>query len=189
RIGSKPEKEKIMKKMLANKDMKSKYEEYRSAIQKRVNFFKNSEEFVMRGSGDTNLWKLFLERSLRLLSKNGGIAMVLPSGIVTDEGAKPLREVLFQGRIIGMYEFENTNAIFDIHRSYKFVLLLADRSSPTPDFRAAFYLHEVESLEGKSEKDKFISMPLELVRLSAPDTLSIPEVRNNEALSVFHKIY
>lgn len=189
RIGNKPDKEKVMKKMLANNDIKAKYEEYRLAIQRRVSFYKNSDEFVKRGTGDTNLWKLFLERSLDILSKDGGIAVVLPSGIVTDEGAKQLREALFQGRIRGMLEFENANKIFDIDSRNKFVLLVADRKPPTSEFPAAFYLHDVESLEGKSEREKFIAMPLELVKMSAPDSLSIPEVRNQKELEVFTKLY
>ncbi len=189
RITSKPEKQKVMKKMLHNKDIKTKYETYRSTIQAKVNFFKNSNEFVKRGSGDTNLWKLFLERCLNILSEHGGIAMVIPSGIVTDEGAKQLRMALFNGRIRGMYEFENTNGIFDIHRSYKFVLLVADRTAPTSEFPAAFYLHDTQSLEGKCEQEKFVTMPLELIRLSAPESLSIPEVRTEDALSVFDKLY
>ena len=66
----------------------------------------------MRGSGDTNLWKLFMEQGMRLLAEGGSLAVVVPSGIVTDEGAKPLREKLFEGRIRGIFEFENRRGIF-----------------------------------------------------------------------------
>jgi hypothetical protein len=116
-----------------------------------------------------------MEQGMRLLAGGGSLAVVVPSGIVTDEGAKPLREKLFEGRIRGIFEFENNRGIFpDVHRSYKFALLIWDKDEPVSVFPAAFYLHDMESLVGKAEQDKFLQMPMELVRICAPDSLSIP---------------
>ena len=189
-IKSKQEKQKIIEPLLKNEATRKAYESYRNSIQQVVCFFKESGEYVRRGKGDTNLWKLFLERALRLLSKDGTISAVIPSGIVTDEGGKELRETLFDGRIKAMYEFENKDGIFrDVHRSYKFVLLVWAKSGHASSFPAAFYLHDVKALEGKVEQDKFLELSLELINKCAPDTLSIPEVRNEKQLEVFSKLY
>jgi hypothetical protein len=116
--------------------------------------------------------------------------VVVTSGIVTDEGAKPLREKLFEGKIRGIFEFENKRGIFpDVHRSYKFALLIWDKDEPVQAFPAAFYLQDALSLEGKTEQDKFLEMPMELVSICAPETLSIPEVRSERHLQVFAKLY
>jgi hypothetical protein len=116
--------------------------------------------------------------------------VVIPSGIMTDEGGKQLREELFQGNIRSAYEFENRNGIFGaIHRSYKFILLVWDKTTPTESFPAAFYLHDLKSLEGTVEREKFIDMPFALVKRCAPNSLSIPEVRNEKQLEVFKKLY
>jgi hypothetical protein len=190
RIKSKPEKQKIMKTLLKQKPIAESYEAYRNRIQDKVRFFKESGEYVRRGTGDTNLWKLFLERALTLASVGGSFALVIPSGIVTDEGGKQLREALFEGRIRILYEFENKNGIFpDVHRSYKFVLLVADKAEPTDSFPAAFYLHDAEALNGKTEQDKFVEVPVALIKISAPESLSIPEVRNKKQLEVFSWLY
>ena len=190
RIRSKPEKKKVMKELLKDKDVSRAYGEYRKAIEDKVRFFKDSGEYVRRGSGDTNYWKLFLERALNLAGEGGSFALVIPSGIVTDEGGKQLREALFEGRIRTMYEFENKNGIFpDVHRSYKFVLLVADKAEPMPSFPAAFYLHDIEALEGKTEQEKFVDVPVNLIKISAPESLSIPEVRNKKQLEVFSWLY
>ncbi|MGB9959856.1 MAG: Eco57I restriction-modification methylase domain-containing protein [Candidatus Bathyarchaeales archaeon] len=190
RIRSKPEKRKVMKELLRDKAVSEAYEEYRKSIEDKVRFFKESGEYVRRGSGDTNYWKLFLERALNLAGDGGSFALVIPSGIVTDEGGKQLREALFKGRIRAMYEFENKNGIFpDVHRSYKFVLLVADKAESTDKFPAAFYLHDIEALEGKVEQEKFVEVPTELVKISAPESLSIPEVRNKRQLEVFTWLY
>lgn len=186
---SKPEKRKVMKELLKDKAISEAYKEYRRSIEDRVRFFK-SEEYVKRGSGDTNYWKLFLERALNLASEGGSFALVIPSGIVTDKGGKQLREALFEGRIRAMFEFENRKKIFpDIDSRYKFVLLVFDKTAPTESFPAAFYLHEIESLEGKVEQEKFVEMPLKLARTLSPDSLTIPEPGNKQQLEVFSYLY
>jgi hypothetical protein len=190
RIRSKPEKKKVMKELLKDKALSEAYKEYRKSIEDKVRFFKESGQYVRRGTGDTNCWKLFLERSLNLAAESGSFALVVPSGIVTDEGGKQLREALFEDRIRAMYEFENKNGIFpDVHRSYKFVLLVADKVAPPESFPAAFYLHDVEALEGKTEQEKFLQISLNLIKKCAPESLSIPEIRNKRQLEVFSRLY
>jgi len=189
RIKSKPEKRKEMEKLLADPETSEAYSDYREKIQQRINFYR-SAEYTLRGSGDTNLWKLFMERGMRLLAGGGILAVVVPSSIVTDEGAKPLREKLFDGRIRGLFEFENKLGIFpDVHRSYKYALLIWDKDQPVSAFSAAFYLWQVQALEGKGEQDKFLEMSMDLVRICAPESLSIPEVRSERHLEVFAKLY
>jgi Alw26I/Eco31I/Esp3I family type II restriction m6 adenine DNA methyltransferase len=190
RIKSKPDKLKVMQKLLKDQEVNKAYEGYKKEIESRVDFYKKSGLYVMRGSGDTNLWKLFTERALQLTSKNGGLSILLPSGIVTDEGAKQLREELLKHRIRAMYEFENKLGIFpDVHRSYKYVLLVVDKVKPEPSFKAAFYLHQLDAIKGKSEQEKFINIPINLIYKSAPDSFSIPEIRNAKQLEVFEHLY
>lgn len=179
-----------MTNLLREKAISEAYKSYRERIEDKVQFFKQSKEYIRRGSGDTNLWKLFLERSLKLAGEDGSFALVIPSGIITDEGAKQLRESLFQGTIHIMYEFENKMNIFpDIDARTKFVLLVADKSQAASSFPAAFYLHDIDSLQGKTEKEKFLEISIDLVKKSAPVSLSIPEIRNKEQLAVFSHIY
>jgi len=190
KIKKKTDKIKKMRAMLQDVGIKKEYENYRNTIAQKLTFFKSSGQFKRRGTGYTNLWKLFLERALLLATVNGSFALVIPSNIVTDEGGKQLREALFEGRIRAMYEFENKNGIFaDVHRSYKFVLLCADKTAPTESFPSAFYLHDINALEGKVEQEKFVEIPVQLVKLSAPESLSIPEIRNKKQLEVFSWLY
>lgn len=187
---SKPEKRKKMNILLKKEDIRKKYELYKDTIEKRSVFYNSSMQYVKRGGGKSDSWKLFLERALNLLGRNGSLSVVIPSGIMTDEGGKQLREELFQGNIRSAYEFENRNGIFGaIHRSYKFILLVWDKTTPTESFPAAFYLHDLKSLEGTVEREKFIDMPFALVKRCAPNSLSIPEVRNEKQLEVFKKLY
>lgn len=68
-------------------------------------------------------------------------------------------------------------------------MLVCDKTEPSQSFPAAFYLHETKSLEGLVETEKFIEMPIDLIRSSAPDSLSIPEIRSSKQFHVFSKLY
>ncbi|MGA2877122.1 MAG: hypothetical protein ABSE82_16520, partial [Nitrososphaerales archaeon] len=190
RMKSKQEKRKVMTTLLKKKDVQKAYDSYLDTIEKKSTFYKVSGEYVLRGGGKSDYWKLFLERGLGILARGGSLSVVIPSSILTDEGGKQLREALFQGQLKTVYEFENTEGIFGaVHRSYKFVLLVWSSASPAESFPAAFYLHDPRALEGLVEKEKFVEMPMELIKVSAPDSLSIPETRNGSELAVFSKIY
>ena len=91
-LSDKQEKKKVIKSLLEDKEISVAYEEYKDNIEKRSSFFRGSELYTKQGTGDPNLWKLFVERILSLLSDTGTLAIVLDSGIVIHEGAKQLRE-------------------------------------------------------------------------------------------------
>jgi Eco57I restriction-modification methylase len=190
RIPSKPKKRELIDTILKDPRIAKAYKEYKERIDQKLVFFKTSKEYVRRGTGDTDLWKLFLERSFKLLAKGGSLSVIIPSGIVAHEGAMQLREALYEGRIESMYEFENKYGIFPaVHRSYKFVLLHWRRTEAVDSFKAAFYLHHAKALNGDGEQEKFVIIPIALVEKCAPDTLSIPEPRNREQLTIFEKLY
>ena len=88
-----------------------------------------------------------------------------------------------------MLEFENKNAIFPIDRSLKFVLLVWQRKKPSEKFRAAFYLQNIQSLTKDSEREKFVDIPIELVRKISTDSLSIPEVHGRFELQVLSRLF
>ncbi|MEO9294652.1 MAG: hypothetical protein ABI347_03530 [Nitrososphaera sp.] len=190
RLKSKPEKEKVKQKLLKDKAIAIEFQEYMERIKDRIDFYKLSEQYVKRGGGDTDLWKLFLERSFSLLASEGMLSLVLPSGIVTNEGAKELRKELLERKIQCLYEFENKNGIFaDVHRSYKFALVVCTNTPCVEDFPAAFYLYDIAALDGKSEQDKFVRISSEFVKLVSPTSLTIPEIRAEKEREIFTKLY
>jgi hypothetical protein len=190
RLKSKQEKEKEKQKLLKEKAIAAEFQDYVERIEDKVEFYKLSEQYVKRGGGDTDLWKLFLERSFSLLASEGTLSLVLPSGIVTNEGAKELRKELLERKIQCLYEFENKNGIFaDVHRSYKFALVVCTNTPSTAEFPAAFYLHDLESLEGKTEQTKFFQMPFSLINSVSPGSLVIPEPRIKTDVQLLTKLY
>ena len=81
----------------------------------------------------------------------GRIGLVLPSGVVTDAGAAPLRRHLFdRADVDTVTGLDNRGGIFPIHRSVRFVLLTATAGRPTRQIACRFGITSTEDLDGPS---------------------------------------
>ncbi|WP_201275508.1 Eco57I restriction-modification methylase domain-containing protein, partial [Dolichospermum planctonicum] len=125
--------EKEQKQLLANPEIATAWLRYQSQYPHVSLYFRSAEQYlnqisVVNGKKqgtDINLYKLFVEQCVNLLSENGECGLVIPSGIYTDLGTKQLREMLFsQTKITGLFCFENRKAIFEnVDSRFKFVVL------------------------------------------------------------------
>ena len=89
------DKQELKQELLKTPDVATLYHDYERKSEARSVFFKSSEIYQLRGSGDLDLWKLFLERAFGLLREEGVVAIVTPSALVTNLGAIELRRALF----------------------------------------------------------------------------------------------
>ena len=157
--------------------------------------FEQQSEYVRQpaayralGKGDINTYKLFLERFFVLLGPGGCLGIVTPSGLYTDQGCQPLRELFFnESHIACLYGFENRCAIFNIHRSFKFILFCAEKGGKTESFRCAFMEHDPERLPVID--DDALKMRVEQVKKFSPDTLSVMEFKSQQDIDITAKIY
>lgn len=183
-----PEKEKLKKRIFReNPELEKEYDDYKQTFVDKGAFYKT---FKMQGTGDRDMWQLMLERVVglasaqqlrRLVSENGTISVLIPSGLLTGKSAVEMRRRLLDMDIQQMYVFEN-KGIFPIHSSYRLLLMTVRHRSGPDEFPVGFYLHNLRSLEDPSiEKDKFSSMSKTRIRSTFPDDLIIPEVTRGAA--------
>ncbi len=112
---------------------------WRDARAKDRGFADPHHPFCHQGSADINLYKLFLERAHALLRSEGRMGFVVPSGLYSDHGTGGLRELFLDHcRWEWLFGFENRDAIFDIHRSYKFNPIIVQKGGTTDAIRTAF---------------------------------------------------
>lgn len=81
------------------------------------------------------------------------------------------------------YSFENRRRLFEIHRSFKFALVVASRQGPTSEFACAFYLHDDEWLFGEGRREQLV-YTLDFVRRTGGEYLSLLELRTATDLEV-----
>ena len=174
-------------KLLDDKSIKKSYDEYINHIKNQAKFFKS--EYKFQSSENTDLWLLFAERIFDLISENGIISILLPSGVTGNRGAVKLRKKILSNKIISLYEFENRMKLFDIHSSYKFVLLTIQNSTPMLEFPAAFYLHDVDALNGHVEQEKFLTLPTKFIKDANSENHTIFELRHKNDAPILNHIY
>jgi len=110
-------------------------------------FARGSGAFPLAAGGHINLYQLFVERSLGLARHGGRIGMVVPWGLMTDDGSALLRTALFDGtRIDTLARFDNRDGVFQAHRSLRFAALTTTVGEATPAF-------ELTRLPGMSALD------------------------------------
>lgn len=143
--------------------------------------------FRHQGSADLNTYKMFIEVGHALLRRGGQVGMIVPSGIYTDKGTSDLRRLfLEQTSWRWLYGFENRERIFDIHRSFKFCICIAEKGGTTQAIRAAFMRHDIEDWANAAG---VLDYPAERVAGFSPQSLSVLEIRSERDLSVLSKLY
>ena len=101
-------------------------------------FARGSGVFTLAGGGHLNLYQLFVERSLHLVRQGGRVGLVVPWGLMSDEGSTDLRRVLLDGtRIDTLARFDNHGGIFQAHRSLRFAAITTTAGSQTETFELA----------------------------------------------------
>jgi hypothetical protein len=185
----KQEANRVSKKLMAdNPAVADKWDEYCEEFAEQSAYFKEPLSYSVLGKGDINTCKLFLEQFFTVLGDGGRMGIVVPSGLYTDQGCQPLREGFFnRSRVEFLYCFENRQAVFNIHRSFKFVLFGTQKGGKTDRFKCAFMEHDPERLPVIDANA--LKMSVKQVRKFSPDTLSVMEFKNQRDIDVTTKIY
>ena len=174
--------------MANNPEIAERWKHYCNSFNEQSTYFKEPINYSALGNGDINTFKLFLERFFTILKKNGLMGIVVPSGIYTDQGCQPLREMFFeQSQIKFLYCFENRRGIFNIHRSFKFVLFSTKKGGKTEEFKCAFMEHDPGRLPAIDANA--LKMSVKQVKKFSPDTLSIMEFKNQRDIDITTQIY
>ncbi len=154
-----------------------------------TNFAREAGIYRVESRAHVNRYQLFLERALQLARPGGRIGLVLPSGVVIDAGAAPLRRHVFDHADVDTVTgLDNRGGIFPIHRSLRFVLLTATTGRPTRQIACRFGARAPEDLDSQGAQAPFVITRALLERLSGPDDLGIPEFAGEHDLRILEKV-
>lgn len=183
------EKKEFQNDLLAKDYIKCEYEKQKAHIGALNEYYKKTYP-LNKGSGDGNLFRLFVEKNLSLLSQNGNLAYVIPSALMFEDGSFNLRKEIFTNKTLEyFYSLENRETIFaDVLRSYKFALMLIKNTAPkkTHKFKTMFYKTNINSLENKKE---ILRLSLSDVKKLSPNHLAFMELKDKQALEILRKCY
>jgi hypothetical protein len=176
--------------MAENPIISQKWEEYCDGFAEQSAYFKEPLSYGALGKGDINTFKLFLEQFFTILNEGGHMGIVVPSGIYTDQGCQPLRELFFgRSRVEFLYCFENRwPTVFSaVDGRFKFVTFGTRKGESTDKFKCAFMEHDPERLPLIDANA--LRMTVKQVRNFSPDTLSVMEFKSQRDIDVTANIY
>ncbi|XXY45579.1 hypothetical protein WME91_36810 [Sorangium sp. So ce269] len=153
--------------------------------------------FRHQGSADINTYKMFLETAHALLAHGGGLGMLVPSGLYTDNGSRALRE-LFLKRCSWsyLYAFQNERFVFEgIHHSFKMAVVHVHKGELTDIILTRFRIGPGDSPEAHEveidllDPARYLALPAKRIDRLSPHTRSILEIRSVRDLVVIEKLY
>jgi len=172
----------------SSKEFAARWQEHEKYYERNKEYF--GRVYRRQGSGDWNLFKLFIERDLTLVRQGGQFSLLVPSGFQTDEGCADLRKwFTTEHRLDELTSFENrgyrvledgremTKHIFpDVDNRFKFGFFKVVKGVPTPPghaFDARFYLHDPKHAFAPP-----IRYSLEMAVSFSPENLAFMEFRS-----------
>ena len=148
------------KKLKSDEIFKKNWENYENFYLKYGQKIK--EIFKFQGVGDSNLYKLFIEKNFNLVRENANILLLVPSGIQTDKGCKDLRKLIIENNNLKeLLSFENrgyfenkddrykTKLFPDVDSRFKYTIINAEKkqsSSLNYNFESCFYMQDPKEL-------------------------------------------
>ena len=164
------------------------HDRWRAKREQSTGYADAQHPFRHQGSADINTYKLFLEQAHALLRHGGRMGLLVPSGLYSDYGSKALRELfLDRCRWEWLFGFENREAIFDIHRSFKFNPVVIEKGGQTQAIRTAFMRRHLADWERAEELAT--PYPRQRVRQFSPNSLALLEIQSQRDLEILTKIY
>lgn len=179
-------KKKIEKLHTVDADLYNEFIQACNGITSQSNFVKNSGRFPLTAVGKLELSSLFAELCLSFTKEAWGL--VLPTGIAVNDSNKYFfSKLIDENRLISLYDFENKEALFDIHRMFKFCLITAGKAQTEPrTVSGGFYLTRIDHL--LDPRRIYTLRTDDFARLN-PNTKTCPVFRTSRDAKLTAKIY
>lgn len=173
------------------KDIKEEYYTTGLYIDTILSYYGNNYP-LNNSKKDTNLFRLFIERNINLISINGSLIYVTPSAWTYEDSSIKIRKHIFDNLYFRyFYQFENKKAIFhDVHRSYKFAVWSVKKEKIiNKDYKLPCFFMEHSAERLYEENKNEILYPLDFSRKYFEDSYMMPEIENNSDINILEKMY
>ncbi|MCW5318351.1 restriction endonuclease [Nostoc sp. KVJ3] len=170
-----------------NPELAQAFEEAKHDAEAQSKFIREGGRFPLTAVGDINTYSVFAETTRKLISLNGRVGVIVPTGIATDDTCKYFFSDLIQKQnLASLYDFENREYLFtDIYYRVRFCLLILS-GYRTKEAKVAFMVTQVRQLE---DKERLFALSPKDIELINPNSLTCPIFRTNKDLEITKKIY
>jgi hypothetical protein len=179
----------LIKELKGNKpEIYARYERAKEAADQALEYIRKCERFPQTGKGDINTYALFAELADNLVSANGHVGLLVPSGIATDHTNKDFfNSIIKRQGLFGLYDFENKGIFPDVDGRFKFCIFLFNGEklhAKAADF--VFFAHHIDDLK---DRGRHISLSAGDFKLLNPNTRTCPIFRSRHDAEITKRIY
>ncbi|MFN6514088.1 MAG: Eco57I restriction-modification methylase domain-containing protein [Nostoc sp. CreGUA01] len=185
---NKAAREKLIKELpKKNPELAQAFEDAKHDAEAQGKFIRESGRFPLTAVGDINTYAIFAETTRKLISSDGRVGVIVPTGIATDDTCKKFFGDLTQKQALAsLYDFENREGLFSAVDSRMKFSLLAMSGKPIKRGNFAFFLTQTKQLENQTRLFQLSPQDIALIN---PNTLTCPVFRTNTDAELTKKIY
>lgn len=180
-------KKEIIRFLKNDAEFKINYDKFQHAEEAVKKSIRAGITFRLTSSGKLNTYAIFTELAFRISNKKGKVGLIIPTGIVTDEGTTPFfNRIIDENVFEKLVGFENEEFIFPaVANVVKFgVFILNKRGVESAEY--AFYLRRMDQI---NQKIRFYNLVKGDLELFSPNTRNSPQFRTSVDLNLNRKIY
>jgi hypothetical protein len=187
------QKKSYQNKLLGKKEIKTKWEHNKKEITDFAYYLKNNYNYYA-DKGDINLFRVFLEKNLEKLKKDGLLNYLVLGGIYMEEGSDSLRKALLNDYhlryILGFENRDKKGKKFfpDVDSRMKFVIISAINNQTKTEKVKTFFLCNDKSTLNNLTKS-VLDYPVELLDKLSPKHKSFLELRSQLDIDIVEKAY
>lgn len=142
----------------------------------------------LQGSGESDLYKVFLEFAVRLIRPGGSLAYLIPAGLIRSQGTEGLRRFLFEeADRLEITVHDNRARHFAIDTRFKFLSLHAVFGPKRSNSRSALRLNHASATEHEIERSGSVDLARSAIARFRSD-LAVPELRNRDEWDVLRQM-
>ncbi|MEC4818137.1 MAG: DNA methyltransferase [Scytonema sp. PMC 1069.18] len=185
---NKAAREKLIKELpKKNLELAQAFEDAKHDAEAQSKFIRESGRFLLTAVGDINTYAVFAETTRKLISSDGRVGVIVPTGIATDDTCKKFFGDLTQKQnLASLYDFENREGLFPAVDSRMKFSLLAISGKPIKRGNFAFFLTQPRQLDNQT---RLFQLTPQDIALLNPNTLTCPVFRSSVDAELTKKIY
>ncbi|MBW4637883.1 MAG: N-6 DNA methylase [Gloeocapsa sp. UFS-A4-WI-NPMV-4B04] len=186
---NKAAREKLIKKLpQKNTDLVQAFKEAKRDAEAQSKFLRESGRFPLTAIGDINTYAVFAETTKNLISPNGRVGVIVPTGIATSDTTKFFfASIATNGKLDSLFDFFEIRNFFSGSESREGFCILVIRGKETSlPAKFVFKVTKLSEIENLDRQVKIMSSDLSLLN---PNTKNCPIFRTRIDAELTKKIY
>ncbi|ACC85230.1 Eco57I restriction-modification methylase domain-containing protein [Nostoc punctiforme] len=187
---NKAAREKLIKELPnKNPELAQAWEETRHDAEAQSKFIRESSRFPLTAVGDINTYAVFAETTRKLISANGRIGVIIPTGIATDSTTSAFfRDLVESLSLQGIIGFENERFLFSgiDHRVSFCMIFLGGAECKFSKMNFSWFGWNISQA---TQADRQVTLSKSDFNKINPNTFNCPIFRTNADAELTKKIY